>query len=126
MKQEEQQAADEQAPCGISRALEVIGAKWTVLMVRDLLEATRAEAGKIRLDTRCLSIADVLGTAGAMMQATAIPNMSHRIGCCERIKEDTRTYQSRLHFHFSAELGPGRKHRERYALFAPPARELPR
>ena len=40
-------------------------------MVRDLLEATRAESGKIRLDTRCLSIADVLGTAGAMMQATA-------------------------------------------------------
>jgi signal transduction histidine kinase len=40
-------------------------------MVRDLLEATRAEAGKIRLDTRCLSISEVIGTAGAMMQAAA-------------------------------------------------------
>ena len=40
-------------------------------MVRDLLEATRAEAGKILLDTRCLVIADVISTAGAMMQAAA-------------------------------------------------------
>ena len=40
-------------------------------MVRDLLEATRAETGKIRLDVRCIAIADVISTAGAMMQATA-------------------------------------------------------
>jgi len=40
-------------------------------MVRDLLEATRAEAGKIRLDARCLAISDVISTAGAMMQAAA-------------------------------------------------------
>jgi phosphoserine phosphatase RsbU/P len=40
-------------------------------MVRDLLEATRAETGKIHLDTRCLAIADVISTAGAMMQAAA-------------------------------------------------------
>jgi sigma-B regulation protein RsbU (phosphoserine phosphatase) len=40
-------------------------------MVRDLLEATRAEAGKIRLDARCLSISEVIDTAGAMMQAAA-------------------------------------------------------
>ena len=40
-------------------------------MVRDLLEATRAETGKIRLDARCLGIADVMTAAGAMMQATA-------------------------------------------------------
>ena len=40
-------------------------------MVRDLLEATRAEAGKIRLDLRCLTIDDVLGTSGAMMKVAA-------------------------------------------------------
>jgi signal transduction histidine kinase len=40
-------------------------------MVRDLLEATRAESGKIRLDVRCLSIAEPMRAAGAMMQATA-------------------------------------------------------
>ncbi len=40
-------------------------------MVRDLLEATRAESGKIRLDIRCLSIADPMRAAGAMMQAAA-------------------------------------------------------
>ena len=40
-------------------------------MVRDLLEATRAEAGKIRLDARCLSISEVIDAAGAMMQAAA-------------------------------------------------------
>jgi len=40
-------------------------------MVRDLLEATRAESGKIRLDTRCISIAEPLRAAGAMMQAAA-------------------------------------------------------
>ncbi|MFZ3341995.1 MAG: hybrid sensor histidine kinase/response regulator [Terriglobales bacterium] len=40
-------------------------------MVRDLLEATRAETGKIRLDARCLAIGDVIDAAGAMMKATA-------------------------------------------------------
>jgi signal transduction histidine kinase len=40
-------------------------------MVRDLLEATRAETGKIRLDVRCIAISDVISTVGAMMQATA-------------------------------------------------------
>jgi signal transduction histidine kinase len=40
-------------------------------MVRDLLEATRAESGKIRLDVRCLSIAEPMRAAGAMMQVTA-------------------------------------------------------
>ncbi len=40
-------------------------------MVRDLLEATRAETGKIRLDVRCLAIADVVDAAGAMMKAAA-------------------------------------------------------
>ncbi len=27
--------------CGVTRALEVIGAKWTLLLIRDLLEGTR-------------------------------------------------------------------------------------
>ncbi len=40
-------------------------------MVRDLLEATRAESGKIRLALRCVVIADLIQAAVAMMQATA-------------------------------------------------------
>ena len=40
-------------------------------MVRDLLEATRAESGKLRIERRCLSIADLVRLAAAMMQATA-------------------------------------------------------
>jgi signal transduction histidine kinase len=40
-------------------------------MVRDLLEASRAESGKIRLEPRCVSIADLIHTAASMMQATA-------------------------------------------------------
>ena len=40
-------------------------------MVRDLLEATRAESGKIRIAPRCVSIAELIHTAVAMMQATA-------------------------------------------------------
>jgi signal transduction histidine kinase len=40
-------------------------------MVRDLLEASRAESGKIRLEPRCVSITDLIRTAASMMQATA-------------------------------------------------------
>jgi signal transduction histidine kinase len=40
-------------------------------MVRDLLEATRAESGKIRVEPRCVSIADLIHSAVAMMQAAA-------------------------------------------------------
>jgi signal transduction histidine kinase len=40
-------------------------------MVRDLLEATRAESGKIRIEPRCASMRDLIHTAVAMMQATA-------------------------------------------------------
>ncbi len=40
-------------------------------MVHDLLEATRAESGKIKLDTRCLSIDEPMRAAGAMLQAAA-------------------------------------------------------
>lgn len=40
-------------------------------MVRDLLEATRAESGKIRVEPRCVSIADLIHSAIAMMQAAA-------------------------------------------------------
>ena len=40
-------------------------------MVRDLLEASRAESGKIRVEPRCVSIADLVHAAVAMMQAAA-------------------------------------------------------
>ena len=40
-------------------------------MVRDLLEGSRAEAGKMRIERRCVSIAELVGQAVAMMQATA-------------------------------------------------------
>ncbi len=40
-------------------------------MVRDLLEAARAESGKISLDLRCVSIADLIRLAATMMGATA-------------------------------------------------------
>lgn len=40
-------------------------------MVRDLLEATRAESGKIRIEPRCVSIVDLIHPAVAMMQAAA-------------------------------------------------------
>jgi signal transduction histidine kinase len=40
-------------------------------MVRDLLEATRAESGKMRIERRCVSMPDLVATAVAMMQATA-------------------------------------------------------
>jgi signal transduction histidine kinase len=40
-------------------------------MVRDLLEAARAESRKITLELRCVSIEEVIGVAARMMQATA-------------------------------------------------------
>src|ERR1700733_1689764 len=40
-------------------------------MIHDLLEATRAESGKIRIEPRCISISEVIDAAGAMMQAAA-------------------------------------------------------
>ncbi len=40
-------------------------------MVRDLLEASRAEAGKMRIERRCLPIADLVRVAVTMMQVTA-------------------------------------------------------
>ena len=40
-------------------------------MVRDLLEAARAESGKISLDLRCASIDDLIRLAVTMMHATA-------------------------------------------------------
>jgi signal transduction histidine kinase len=40
-------------------------------MIRDLLEATRAEAGKIRIEPRCVAIADLVGQVVAMMQPLA-------------------------------------------------------
>lgn len=39
-------------------------------MVRDLLQAARAESGKIVLEQRCVSIAELIRVAVAMMQAT--------------------------------------------------------
>ena len=40
-------------------------------MIRDLLEATRAESGKIRIEPRCITIADLIQQAVSMMGATA-------------------------------------------------------
>lgn len=40
-------------------------------MVRDLLEAARAESGKISLELRCISITELIRLAVAIMQATA-------------------------------------------------------
>ena len=40
-------------------------------MIRDLVEATRAESGKIRIEPRCISIGVVMQQAVAMMQVTA-------------------------------------------------------
>jgi sigma-B regulation protein RsbU (phosphoserine phosphatase) len=50
----------------ILRSVNQLGA-----MVRDLLEATRAESGKVRLAPRCVGIGDLIRSAVAMMQATA-------------------------------------------------------
>jgi sigma-B regulation protein RsbU (phosphoserine phosphatase) len=40
-------------------------------MIRDLLEATRAESGKIRIVPRCITISDLIQQAVSMMSATA-------------------------------------------------------
>lgn len=50
----------------ILRSVNQLGA-----MVRDLLEASRAELGKIRIERRCVTISDLLHTTAAIMQATA-------------------------------------------------------
>ena len=40
-------------------------------MIRDLLDATRAESGKMRIEARCITIADLIQQAVSMMAATA-------------------------------------------------------
>jgi signal transduction histidine kinase len=40
-------------------------------MIRDLLEATRAESGKIRIEPRCITIGDLVQQAISMMSPTA-------------------------------------------------------
>jgi signal transduction histidine kinase len=40
-------------------------------MIRDLLEATRAESGKLRIDPRCIAMGDLIKQAVAMMQLSA-------------------------------------------------------
>jgi signal transduction histidine kinase len=40
-------------------------------MIRDLLEATRAESGKLRVEPRCISISKLIDQAVAMMRPTA-------------------------------------------------------
>ncbi len=40
-------------------------------MIRDLLEATRAESGKLRVEPRCIDIGELMQQAVAMMQPTA-------------------------------------------------------
>ena len=42
-----------------------------VAMVRDLLEASRAESGKIRIEARCVALGDLIRQAVAMMQVAA-------------------------------------------------------
>jgi signal transduction histidine kinase len=50
----------------ILRSVNQLGA-----MVRDLLEASRAESGKIRIEPRCVAIGDLIRQAVAMMQPVA-------------------------------------------------------
>lgn len=50
----------------ILRSVNQLGA-----MVRDLLEASRAESGKLNIERRCVAIGDMVRLAVAMMQATA-------------------------------------------------------
>ena len=64
----------------ILRSVNQLGA-----MVRDLLEATRAEAGKIRLERRCVSIQDMTHSAVTMMQAIA---QERRIGLEIAVESD--------------------------------------
>src|SRR5208282_3794470 len=40
-------------------------------MIRDLLEATRAESGKLRVEPRCIAMGDLVKQAVAMMQLSA-------------------------------------------------------
>src|SRR5208282_1752636 len=40
-------------------------------MIRDLLEATRAESGKLRVEPRCIGLASLIEQAVAMMRPTA-------------------------------------------------------
>src|SRR5271166_2895845 len=40
-------------------------------MIRDLLEATRADSGKLRIDPRCINIGELVRQATAMMRPTA-------------------------------------------------------
>ena len=40
-------------------------------MIRDLLEATRAESGKLRIETRCIALGEIVQQAVAMLRPTA-------------------------------------------------------
>ncbi len=46
-------------------------------MIKDLLEATRAESGKTRIEPRCLALADLLRESVAMMQPLAREHHIH-------------------------------------------------
>jgi signal transduction histidine kinase len=41
-------------------------------MIRDLLEATRAESGKIRIEPRCIAVGELIQQAISMMSPTAL------------------------------------------------------
>jgi signal transduction histidine kinase len=43
-------------------------------MIRDLLEATRADSGKLRIENRCVDIGDLIRQVVAMMGPTALEN----------------------------------------------------
>ncbi len=46
-------------------------------MIRDLLEATRAEAGKLRVEPRCVAVADLVDQVVAMLQPQAQQQRVH-------------------------------------------------
>jgi len=54
-------------------------------MIRDLLEATRAETGKLRIEPRCISLSGLIEQAVAMMRPTA---QAKQVGL--EIRMDTR------------------------------------
>ena len=61
-------------------------------MIRDLLEATRAESGKLRVEPRCIAIGDLARQAVAMMQIAAQEkHVGLEVGLDQRIPLGTPT-----------------------------------
>jgi len=68
----------------IFRSVNQLGA-----MVQDLLEASRAEAGKIRIEPHCVSMADLIRLAVSMMQSVA-HEKARRVGDRRRHENPVR------------------------------------